>query len=253
VVGAGGRRLTAALTLAGMGRDVLVLEARGRLHTVTLGAGVAADLGGAWLQQYVAKRWPGRPYTPGWRRSRQRSHPLRLIRHGWPGAEVADPWGTERCDRLILTVPTALLRGHQDRGPVITPGLPRSHTRALTRLGSGTSRRSCCAIRSRGGPPHRAAIRTHPAANPGARSDRQRITRRQQYPAPAPLSDNHAVRNCAGRLVSTTERPDLNASREPPATRPARAERLRAHTGYERYLVPAGSSPVGCSGARRGG
>ena len=56
VVGAGLAGLAAARTLARRGREVLVMEARdrlgGRLHTVPLGAGVVADLGGAWLQRY---------------------------------------------------------------------------------------------------------------------------------------------------------------------------------------------------------
>jgi flavin-dependent amine oxidoreductase len=56
VVGAGMAGLAAARALAEVGRDVLVLEARdrvgGRLHTVPLGTGVVADLGGAWLQHY---------------------------------------------------------------------------------------------------------------------------------------------------------------------------------------------------------
>jgi phytoene dehydrogenase-like protein len=56
VVGAGIAGLAAGRTLAAAGREVLVLEARdrvgGRLHTVPLGAGVAADLGGAWLEHY---------------------------------------------------------------------------------------------------------------------------------------------------------------------------------------------------------
>lgn len=36
-------------------------------------------------------------------------HPVCLIRHGRRGAEVAGPWGTERCDRVVLAVPVALL------------------------------------------------------------------------------------------------------------------------------------------------
>jgi hypothetical protein len=53
--------LAAALTLAGMGRDVLVLEDPQPVayrDPGWRGGGVAADLGGAWLQQYEAKRWP---------------------------------------------------------------------------------------------------------------------------------------------------------------------------------------------------
>jgi hypothetical protein len=49
---------------------------------------------------------------------------------------VSGPWGSERGDRLILTIPVALLRG-QGGGPRIAPTLPRSHLQALDRIGSG--------------------------------------------------------------------------------------------------------------------
>jgi monoamine oxidase len=55
VVGAGCAGLGAARTLVDAGVKVTVLEARerigGRAHTVSLGGGVVADAGGAWLQQ----------------------------------------------------------------------------------------------------------------------------------------------------------------------------------------------------------
>jgi monoamine oxidase len=55
VVGAGFAGLGAARTLADLGVDVTVVEARdrigGRAHSVPMGAGVLADAGAAWLQQ----------------------------------------------------------------------------------------------------------------------------------------------------------------------------------------------------------
>ena len=55
VIGAGFAGLGAARTLRDAGLDVTVLEARdrigGRVHTVSLAAGVVADAGAAWLQQ----------------------------------------------------------------------------------------------------------------------------------------------------------------------------------------------------------
>jgi len=256
VVGAGIAGLAAARGLAAADREVLVLEARdrigGRLHTVPLGAGVAADLGGAWLQQYDVNplavlaadaglatvptdfRSPAmaaadgpvdggrlRGLLDGLEMTAQRlttdadcslhdavtahaaglsdedrrgldraveaalilesgldprqasargafgepgtgagdrwlpggygqlvallaegltvrcEHPVRLIRHGQRGADVTGPWGTQRCDRVIVTVPVALLGGQCDHALVMTPGLPRSHARALARIGSG--------------------------------------------------------------------------------------------------------------------
>lgn len=253
VVGAGIAGLAAARTLSVRGRDVLVLEARqrvgGRLHTVPLGPGVAADLGAAWLQQYALNplaelaaraalvtvptdfshpamaaaegqvdsgqlrrllqglETAARTMTAaadrsvhavvaayaaglsdGDRRALHRAveaalmlesgldqrlasargvfgepgtgagdrwlpggygqlvallaeglpvrcdRPVREIRRGERGVEVSGRWGTERCDRVILTVPVAALRDH---AVVITPGLPRSQVRALARIGTG--------------------------------------------------------------------------------------------------------------------
>jgi hypothetical protein len=52
--------------------------------------------------------------------------------------EAAGPWGSEWGDRLILTVPAALLPSGGRRGVLtIAPGLPGAHARALARIGSG--------------------------------------------------------------------------------------------------------------------